>query len=43
MVEMETITAAEREAFEAAWQAASRDPDAFMLLPPVFDLVAVKR
>lgn len=43
MVEMETITPAEREAFDAAWQAASRDPDAFMLLPPVFDLVAVKK
>jgi len=43
MVEMETITPAERDAFEAAWTKACNDPDAFMLLPPVFDLVAVKK
>jgi len=43
MVEMGSITPGEREAFEAAWKKACGDPDAFMLLPPVFDLVAVKR
>lgn len=43
MVEMEAITTAERDAFEAAWKKTCADPDAFMLLPPVFDLVAVKK
>jgi SAM-dependent methyltransferase len=43
MVEMEAITPAERDEFEAAWTAACADPDVFMLLPPVYDLVAVKR
>jgi ubiquinone/menaquinone biosynthesis C-methylase UbiE len=43
MVEMEAITPTERDDFEAAWKKASADPDVFMLLPPVYDLVAVKR
>jgi len=36
------VSAAERGAFEHAWAEASADPDTFMLLPTVFDLVVVK-
>lgn len=43
LVEMGYITNEERNAFEAAWSEASSDPDAFMQLPPVYDLIAVKR
>ncbi|MFN0134239.1 MAG: methyltransferase domain-containing protein [Phycisphaerales bacterium] len=41
--EQRQITAEERAAFERAWAEASADPDTFMQLPPVFDLVGVKR
>lgn len=40
LVAMGKITEGEREAFERAWSEASSNPGAFMLLPPVFDLVA---
>lgn len=43
LLEMNEITLAEKDAFEAVWAKASADPDCFMLLPPVFDLVAVKK
>jgi SAM-dependent methyltransferase len=43
LVEMGSITPEDRQAFEAVWAKASADPDCFMLLPPVFDLVAVKK
>lgn len=43
MVEMGSITPEEKQAFEAVWAKASVDPDCFMLLPPVFDLVAIKQ
>ncbi|MCL4741749.1 MAG: methyltransferase domain-containing protein [Phycisphaerales bacterium] len=36
------ITAEERAGFEGAWAEASSDPDTFMLLPTVFDLVVAK-
>jgi hypothetical protein len=39
---MEFISAQQRKDFEEAWASASKDPAAFCLLPPVFDLVAVK-
>ena len=28
---------------DAAWLQASTDPDVFMMLPPVWDIIAVKR
>ena len=42
MEKMGYITAEERSAFEGAWAEASSDPDTFMLLPTVFDLVVVR-
>jgi ubiquinone/menaquinone biosynthesis C-methylase UbiE len=42
LVEMGEITREEQKAFEACWSEASDDPDSFMLLPPVFDVVGVK-
>lgn len=42
LVEAGQITEAERGEFEACWEAASADPDAFMVLPPLFDVIAVK-
>lgn len=36
------ITKEERAAFERAWAEASADPDTFMQLPPVYDVVGVK-
>ena len=36
------LTAADQSAFEHAWRQASNDPDTFMFLPPVFDILAVK-
>jgi SAM-dependent methyltransferase len=41
--QMGYITREERSAFEAAWSEASGDPDCFMQLPPLYDLIAVKR
>ena len=43
LVEMGEITREEQKAFEACWSEASDDPDSFMLLPPVFDVVGIKR
>jgi len=37
------ISASEQDQFEATWRDASEDPDTFMVLPTVFDVVAVKR
>lgn len=37
------ITDAERQSFFQAWKEASADQDTFMQLPPVFDLIAVRR
>ncbi len=36
------LTEAEKHAFFAAWTEASGDPDSFMFLPPVFDIVGRK-
>lgn len=43
LVEMGYLTEPERKGFEAAWSAASNDPDAFMMLPPLYDVLAVRR
>lgn len=43
LVEMGYLTTEDRKAFEAAWSEAGDDPDSFMHLPPVYDLLAVKR
>jgi ubiquinone/menaquinone biosynthesis C-methylase UbiE len=42
LVVMGYLTEADEKAFEAAWSEASHDPDAFMMLPPVYDLCATK-
>lgn len=39
LVETGFITAHDREAFEAAWDEASKDPASFCQLPPVFELI----
>lgn len=41
--DMGYITADQRVAFLDAWKRASDSPDSFMLLPPVVELIAVKR
>lgn len=43
LVQMGYLTAQDQDAFEAAWSDASSDPDRFIMLPPVHDLIAVKR
>jgi SAM-dependent methyltransferase len=43
LVDMKQITPEDAAAFHEAWAEASRNPDAFMVLPPVFDLIAIKR
>jgi len=43
LAQMGFITQADQQAFGMAWSEASADPDCFMQLPPVFDLVAVKK
>jgi ubiquinone/menaquinone biosynthesis C-methylase UbiE len=43
LMEMGYITREEREAFEATWAEASADPDGFMMLPPLWDIVAEKQ
>lgn len=43
LVEMGYLTNEDRKAFEAAWSDASADPDAFIELPPLYDVVGVKR
>jgi ubiquinone/menaquinone biosynthesis C-methylase UbiE len=42
LVVMGYLTEADQKAFEAAWSEASADPDAFMMLPPVYDICATK-
>lgn len=43
VVESGHLSEAEGEAFFAAWDEAGKNPDSFLLLPPVFEAVAVKR
>lgn len=43
LVQMGLITQADQQAFGMAWSEASADPDSFMQLPPVFDVIAVKK
>ncbi|MEZ6241680.1 MAG: methyltransferase domain-containing protein [Phycisphaerales bacterium] len=43
VVEAGHMTQAEADAFLKAWEAAGKNPDAFLLLPPVFEAVAVKK
>jgi SAM-dependent methyltransferase len=43
LVVMGYMSEAEQAEFEKAWAGASADPDSFMMLPPVYDLLAVKR
>ncbi|MDX2116023.1 MAG: methyltransferase domain-containing protein [Planctomycetota bacterium] len=40
LVQSGHLTTAESDDFHAAWRAASADPDAFMMLPPVFEFIA---
>ena len=42
LVQLGHLTAAEQADFERAWRDAAKDPDTFMFLPPVFDILAVK-
>lgn len=42
LVQMNAITPGEQAEFFAAWDEASADPNAFMLLPPVFDVIGKK-
>lgn len=37
------LSQAEADAFNAAWDRAAQNPEAFFLLPPIFDMVAVRR
>jgi len=43
LVESGFITAADRDAFLAAWKRAATTPGAFVQLPPVYELIAVKK
>jgi ubiquinone/menaquinone biosynthesis C-methylase UbiE len=43
LVETGHLTPSDRQEFESLWASASKNPDVFMMLPPVFDLVLVKR
>ena len=43
LVQAGYLSEAESKAFEAAWSEAGSDPDSFMMLPPVYDVLAVKR
>lgn len=42
LVQAGEITQADADDFFACWSRATNDPDAFMLLPPVFDVIAEK-
>ena len=42
VVESGSLTQGEADEFNAVWAEASQDPDTFMMLPPVFEAVAVK-
>lgn len=42
LVDKGFLSAAERDAFYQVWSRASNDPDCFMHLPPLFDLLATK-
>ncbi len=43
LVEQGCLTADEQREFMACWAEASSDPDTFMFLPPLYDVLAVKR
>jgi ubiquinone/menaquinone biosynthesis C-methylase UbiE len=43
LTEMSYITAEEAREFEAAWIEASGDPDCFIMLPPLWDIIAEKQ
>jgi ubiquinone/menaquinone biosynthesis C-methylase UbiE len=43
LVVMGYLTEADQKAFEAAWSEAGSDADAFMMLPPVYDVLAIKQ
>jgi hypothetical protein len=43
LLAMGYVSHEEASAFEAVWAEASNDPDAFTLLPPVWDVIAEKR
>lgn len=43
LVETGFLTAADQAAFNEAWAKASVDPGAFVLLPPVFEIIAVRK
>ncbi|MBX3363653.1 MAG: methyltransferase domain-containing protein [Phycisphaeraceae bacterium] len=42
LVQAGYLSEADRAAFDADWNAASNDPDAWICLPPVFETIAVK-
>ncbi len=42
LVETGFITVEDREAFEKTWAEASNDPAAFVQMPPVYELIAIK-
>ena len=43
LVEMGLLASADSEAWVKEWEELARTPGAYVLLPPVFDVVAVKR
>ncbi len=43
LVEMKLLTQAEGDAFWKDWHEATNDPHSFLVLPPVFETIAVKR
>lgn len=43
LVETGFLTAEDQAAFEETWEAAGKDPASFIQLPPVYELIAVKR
>lgn len=43
LLEMELLDEAERDAFERDWRERSADPTAYLCVPPMFDIVGVKR
>lgn len=43
LVQMGALSVADAEEFAVCWAEASADPDTFLFLPPVFDVLAVKQ
>jgi hypothetical protein len=43
LVELGLLTEGDRAAWSAEWDELTRTPGAFALLPPVFDVIAVKK